>query len=29
MRDVLVAQDGALLVLTDEDRGRILRIAAE
>jgi glucose/arabinose dehydrogenase len=27
MRDVLVAQDGALLVLTDEARGRILRLA--
>jgi glucose/arabinose dehydrogenase len=27
MRDVLVAQDGALLVLTDEGRGRILRLA--
>ncbi|MGX9966543.1 PQQ-dependent sugar dehydrogenase [Roseomonas sp. F4] len=29
MRDVLVAQDGALLVLTDEARGRILRLAPE
>jgi glucose/arabinose dehydrogenase len=27
MRDVLVAQDGAVLVLTDEARGRILRLA--
>ncbi|WP_439596616.1 PQQ-dependent sugar dehydrogenase [Falsiroseomonas sp.] len=27
MRDVLVAQDGALLVLTDEAEGRILRLA--
>jgi glucose/arabinose dehydrogenase len=27
MRDVLVAQDGAVLVLTDEAQGRILRLA--
>lgn len=27
MRDVLVAQDGALLLLTDESAGRILRLA--
>ncbi|MGG5810195.1 PQQ-dependent sugar dehydrogenase [Falsiroseomonas sp. CW058] len=27
MRDVIVAADGALLVLTDESRGRILRLA--
>jgi glucose/arabinose dehydrogenase len=27
MRDVLVAADGALLILTDERRGRILRLA--
>ncbi|NKC32305.1 PQQ-dependent sugar dehydrogenase [Falsiroseomonas selenitidurans] len=27
LRDVLVAQDGALLLLTDEARGRILRLA--
>lgn len=27
MRDVLVAQDGAVLVVTDEPRGRILRLA--
>jgi len=29
MRDVLVAQDGAVLVLTDEGRGRILRLAPQ
>ncbi len=29
IRDVLVAQDGALLLLTDEARGRILRLSAQ